>query len=416
MIGLIDCNNFFVSCERAFRPELNGRPVVVLSNNDGCVVARSEEAKQLGIPMGIPYFKIASLVRHERVVVLSSNIELYGDLSHRIMALIAQSVPDLEVYSIDECFVQMPPLPKAEEMARTLRKRILKGIGVPVSIGIANNKTLAKIASRIAKKQPGLGGVKPLVDASEREAVLKQFPVGDVWGIGRRYAKRLVTGGVLTAYDFSQLNSKWVLKNMTIRGEQTRLELLGQRIIPFERSHPRSSIARSRSLSVPVDNFERLLSLLIHFADLCTTQLRKQHLAAMRCAAFISPSRFDLRFKDEARMAEVLLDNPSNALNVIAPQLRTLLASIFNEGVPYKRCGVVCSDLVPEGTQINLFYNEDDRDAEKLSQTIDSIRSRFGRDVIVPASSLQEDLQNVTNARHRTPRYTTRWNELLRVK
>lgn len=417
MIGLIDCNNFFVSCERVFHPELNNRPVVVLSNNDGCVIARSEEAKQLGIPMGIPLFKASPIIKAHNVIVRSSNYELYGDLSLRIMTLIAEHFPEQEIYSIDECFVMMPKLPWAEEEARALRKRILKGIGIPVSIGIAHTKTLAKIASKEAKKHIELGGVKVLTDETECKAILQQVPIGDVWGIGRRHTARLMVKGILNAYDFTQLRSEWVLKNMTIQGEQTRLELLGQRVIPLKRERPRASISHSRSLAIPLSEFDPLFSLIIHFADLCTTELRKQGLSATRCSLFIAPSRFDERYKGEARMIEIQFDNPTNSLSIIAPLLRSALTSIFKEGIPYKQCGIVYTHLVPEGTNTNLFVSHEvEQAANRLSKTIDTLRNQFGKNALMPASAVTNTLEKVTNHKNVSPRYSTRWDEILTVK
>ena len=246
MYALIDCNNFYASCERLFNPTLNNRPVVVLSNNDGCVIARSNEAKQLGIPMGAPAFEYRYLFERHRVAVFSANFPLYGDISQRVMNILATYSPNQEIYSIDECFLDLSGIEPLREQGLEMRARVNRWVGIPISVGIAPTKTLAKAANRIAKKFPNQSEGVHVINTEElRVKALKWLPVDDVWGIGRRYAKKLHAAGIHTAYDFTQLPESWVLKNMTIVGLRLQKELRG--IPAIEMENPRSGIHRDHA-------------------------------------------------------------------------------------------------------------------------------------------------------------------------
>ncbi len=416
MIGLIDCNNYFVSCERLFDPSLEKRPVLVLSNTDGCVVARSNEAKALGIPMGIPVFKIKELIKKEKIAVRSSNIELYGDLSRRVMAIIRKSFPKQEVYSIDECFVEIDSPQSALEEAQILRQTIYKGVGIPVSIGIATTKTLAKLASHFAKRYAGYQGVAYIDKEEKRIKALQVSPLSEIWGIGRKQRSKLEDKGILTAYDLTKLRGEWVKKNFSITMERTRLELLGKPQIPLESYIPPKSITRSRSFSHPITDKTLLFRTLIAFADLCTTQLRKQSLEASKVALFISPSRFNEDFLGYGRLSEASILSPSANLPSFIPLLEKLFEASYIEGVPYKRGGVIFSSITPLQGHIGLFETAQGRRDASFDSTLDLLRLRFGKGILVNAASEPEAaMATISRSESRSPRYTTNWNELMTV-
>lgn len=415
MVGLIDCNNYYASCERVFDPSLAKRPIIILSNNDGCVVARSNEAKALGIPMGIPYFKIKELVKQESVVVRSANFELYGDISHRVMALIRKSFPKQEIYSIDECFIQIDYPKEIEQEAQKLRKAILKGLGIPVSIGIAPNKTLAKLAASFAKRHRGYQGVAIIGTAQQREKALKATAIGDIWGIGRRTEKKLTEKGILSAFDFSQLQAEWVRKNFSITTERIHQELCGSVAIPFETYAPPKSIMRSRSFAEAIAEPTLLLRTLVSFADTCTMQLRKQHLEACKVSLFIAPSRFNETYTGKNRLAEAALDCPTASLSTIASVIKKLFLACFEEGVPYKQGGVILHHLLPARSRTTLFETEQNLRDARFDKTIDRLRLRYGRGIISNAASAPDALEYLTNKKARSPRFTTRLNEILTI-
>ena len=261
MIGLCDCNNFFASCERVFRPDLEGKPVVVLSNNDGCIIARSNEAKALGIKMATPLFQAKDVIEQNNVAVFSSNYQLYGDMSNRVISILKETVPAIEVYSIDEAFLNLEglPLEELQQKGRNLSARIKKDTGIPVSIGIAPTKTLAKIASKLCKQYPKLRGCCLMYRPQDIEKVLRRFPVGDVWGIGRKYRRKLQLMGVSTAWDFCSLPRAEVSRMMSVTGVKTWLELHGEPCIGFDEvPQDRQTICVSRSFAHDITDLSRL--------------------------------------------------------------------------------------------------------------------------------------------------------------
>lgn len=415
MIGLVDCNNYFVSCERLFDPSLKGRPVVVLSNNDGCVVARSNEAKALGIPMGIPVFKIRELIQKENVAVRSSNIELYGDLSRRVMAVIRQHFPRQEVYSIDECFIAIDSSCTIREEALLLREKILKGLGIPVSIGIAPSKTLAKLASHFAKRHMGYQGVAIIDSDRKRIKALKASPLSEVWGIGRNHQAKLEAKGIRTAYDFTLQRGSWVRNNFSISVERTRQELLGVSMIPLERYTPPKSITRSRSFASPITDKSQLFRILVSFADLCTTSLRKQSLEALKVSLFISPSRFDREYAGYGRLCEASLLAPSAHLPAFIPTLEKLFDASFIENVPYKRGGVMFSVLSLKQHHLSLFETYQEKRNESFDSTLDKLRLRYGKEILINAAADPNSVNSISRSEMRSPRYTTRWEDLMSI-
>jgi len=289
IIALLDCNNFYASCERVFNPALNGKPIVILSNNDGCIIARSNEAKVLGIPMGEPYFKAKHIIENNNVKVFSSNYTLYGDMSARVMATLAEFVKDIEIYSIDEAFIDLTNYPEPEKLAKTIRQAVGQWTGIPVSIGIGQTKTLAKAANLVAKKYKHYNGVFRIDSEERRQKVLKSMPVGNVWGIGRQTNKKLASCNINSAYDLSIQPDNWIKSNLTICGLRTAHELRGNSCITFEETpEPRKSIVVSRSFGGTVFELQAIKEALSNFAERAAVKLRGDGLLAKRAQVFLT--------------------------------------------------------------------------------------------------------------------------------
>ncbi len=291
MFGLLDCNNFYASCERVFRPDLNGKPVVVLSNNDGCVIARSNEAKAVGVPMGAPAFQYHELFKQHNVAVFSANFALYGDMSMRVMKILASYCPKIEIYSIDEAFVDLNDFPESnlQEFGQMLVKKIYKSTGIPVSIGFAPTKTLSKVANRIAKKYPKETLSSHVINSEVlRVKALKWLAVEDVWGIGRQHSKRLQTINVKTAYDFTQLSEIYFKRHMSIVEERLKQELMGIPSIQMEKPRAKKSIATTRTFERNYTSFEQLKERIVTFAISCAEKLRKQKSCSLSLMVFVN--------------------------------------------------------------------------------------------------------------------------------
>lgn len=286
MIGLIDCNNFFASCERVFNPALNGRPIVVLSNNDGCVIARSEEVKKLGVKMDVPFYQIKELIKRENIAVFSSNYTLYGDLSRRVMSILAEQVPEIDVYSIDEAFLDLAGINNLSEFGQRLVRTTARSSGIPVSLGVAPTRTLAKLANSFAKRYPAYNRVCIIDSDEKRIKALQKTPVGYIWGIGRRTTKTLEYYGIKTAYDLAQKSRSWVRNKMTVIGERTWLELHGEPCITSESVVEKQQICTSRSFGTMVTDFDSLRESVANFAASSTSKLRKQKCLAQGIIVF----------------------------------------------------------------------------------------------------------------------------------
>lgn len=324
----MDCNNFYVSCERVFNPSLNGKPVVVLSNNDGCVIARSNEAKAFGIPMGAPTYQIRELVEKHEVAVFSSNYTLYGDMSARVMSILSSLAPEIEVYSIDEAFVNLDGITDYQSLGRIIVNKVYKDTGIPVSLGIAPTRTLAKMANKFAKKFPAYQRVCCIDTEEKREKALRLFTIGDVWGIGRRQAAKLEKEGVKTAYDFTQLPNSWVRKYMTVVGERTWKELRGIPCIT-ENITLRKQICTSRSFGQMIENIEQMDEAVSTFASTCAKKLREQKGYAVSLLVFIQTNRFREDLSQYWKSVSVNLPVPTDdTLEIVHYALAGLRVSI----------------------------------------------------------------------------------------
>lgn len=420
IFALVDCNNFYVSCERLFRPELQERPVVVLSNNDGCVISRSQEAKAMGVPMAAPAFKYKNFFLHNNVEVFSSNYALYGDLSQRVTAALASINPNLEIYSIDESFLEFPPcmLRELPEIGREIKEKILKWTGIPVSVGFGATKTLAKIASNFAKKYPQTKGTFSLCQRADMDRLLNKVPVANVWGIGRRHGKRLISRGVRTAGDFKDLPNLWIKKNMSITGLHTALELRGTPCFELDNApQPKKTVSSSRSFGRPVSTLPELEESVAAYVARAGEKLREQDSLAGGVMVYLTTNRHnDLpQYSNSAtRMFSVATDYTPELIRNGLQCIR----SIYKEGFMFKKTGIVLLDLCGKyNRQCNLLEldNKDDSaKKEKIMKLLDSANTRFGRRTLSYASEGLAQPWKM-NRNHKSPAYTTCWDELPKV-
>ena len=415
MFALADCNNFFASCERVFRPELNGKPVVVLSNNDGCAVARSNEAKALGIKMGDPLFKIRDIVERGHVAVFSSNFALYGDMSRRVQEVLAGFAPSVEQYSIDEAFLDLRgmDIEDPDAYAKEISRQCKRLTSIPVSVGIAPTKTLAKIASKLCKQYPKLQGGCYMHKPQDIEKVLRKYPVGDVWGIGRRSAAKLAGMGVQTAWQYVSLPETSVRKLFALPGWKTWKELQGIPCIEFEDMvEPKQSICVSRSFAHEITDCELLCEQVANFAADAARTLRSQGSLALELAAFA----FTNRFKDSAPQTfgshvAVFPDGTSEHREIVSAAVASTRA-LYRKGFAYKKAGVVITKLIQRDDATgSLFADEAAAESEKrLSESIDRISRSYGKGAV--RFGVQGDGRIRSSREHQSPHYTTLWSDI----
>ncbi len=417
--ALVDCNNFFVSCERVFRPDLEGRPVVVLSSNDGCAVARSNEAKALGIPMGAPAFKYRDVFERHGVVQFSANFELYADMSRRITQLLTEFSPRTEVYSIDESFLDLSSLADSNYglQMQMLRRRIWHQIGIPVSIGIAPTKTLAKLASERAKKDPRLDGVLDVTNLRKEQLseIRSEFPVQDVWGVGWRTAPRLRALGIGTAEDLAMLLPRQARQLLGgIKGEQTVRELQGEVCIGMQKLHvlPKS-IARTRTFGEDTGQLHVLESAIASFTAQATYRLRASGQRTRRAGVFLMTNRHKPNFKTWNH--EIFFRVPTNDTGYILSSLINVVSDMYNPAFLYHRAGIWLRDFAADGLVqtdlLGLFCADRDERSSERMRTVDALNSRFGRRTLRFAT---EDLAKGWQPRRqlRSPHYTSEWSDL----
>ena len=380
MYALVDCNNFFVSCERVFRPQLEGKAVVVLSNNDGCVVARSNESKAMGIKMGTPFFKVRNLVDEGRLTVCSSNYALYGDLSSRVMSILADTVPKIEIYSIDEAFMHLDGIDPGQvpQLCRNLVQKIRKWVGVPVSIGVAPTKTLAKVASHFAKTYKGYKGVCIIDDDTKRLKALELTPVEDVWGIGRRLAPMLHEKGVRTAWDYVQRPREWVAMNFNVNAVRTWEELRGCRCLDEDRHERKQSICTSRSFADMIEDQQELMLRISDFAAMCAHKLREEGSVAGEVTTFMYTNRFREDLAQYFPSAMIRLDVPASSTQEIVSAALKAFRAIYRAGYKYKKAGVIVSGITSSDAIQGSIFDFDDEARQKhdrISKVIDNVNA-----------------------------------------
>ena len=414
MIGVVDCNNFFVSCERVFAPKLIGRPAVVLSSNDGCVVARSNEAKAMGIAMGIPFFKVKGLVESGQLCALSSNYALYGDMSRRVMSVIRRHVPEMEQYSIDECFIVLPEIEDYQAFGSRLSQIVEQWTGIPVSVGLAPTKTLAKLASRFAKKHKGYRGCCLIDTQEKRRKALELTNLRDVWGIGRKSAAKLEQMGLHTAWQFARSGQKQIRKLMGIAGEETWRELNGESVLGLTIPTPRKSIQSTRSFNRPLLTTRELHTALADFCAQVAEKLRKENACARTVGIFFATDRFNPNVPFIQRTAIHSFDVATADPREFSAATRRLLEGIYTDGIPTKRAGVWVDGIEHAAIQRGLFDRVDRERQKRLLQTIDSVKLKMGRDSLRLAS--QEHVESIVSSELRSPSYSTKLSDILRVK
>lgn len=419
MYALCDANNFFCSCERVFDSSLEGKPIIVLSNNDGCAIARSNEAKALGIKMGANFFEIENLVRRYNVLVFSTNFVLYADMSMRMKGLVSSFCPEVENYSIDELFLNFSGFDNVDlrkhclEMVRTVKQ----GVGLPVSVGVAATKTLAKVANKFAKKYPGYESVCIIDTDEKRVKALQGTEIGDVWGIGRRHTKRLQEKGIRTAYDFTQLPGEWVRKHMTITGERTWCELLGEPCIKMETIEPdKQTIMVSRSFGKMIDDYEILKEAVANYACMTAAKLRKQKSCAKSLLVFIDTNPFREDLPQHSQHVIVNMPVATNSSIEIVNYVSEGLEKIFRSGFRYKKAGVMLMDICgQDAIQGNIWDNIDRDKHKRLMEVLDHTNDKYGRNTLKLA--VQGDGQQWKIKQERlTPCYTTRMSDFPKTK
>ena len=431
MYALVDCNNFYVSCERVFQPRLEGRPVVILSNNDGCLISRSAEAKALGLRMGEPYFQVKPLLEQHNVAVFSSNYALYGDMSRRVMWYLSQVAPAVEIYSIDEAFLDLHGLERfvvssLDTFARTIRTNVLARTGIPTCVGMAPTKTLAKLANRLAKKNPDLGGVCSLDSAERRRWALEQVAVEDIWGIGRQYAQKLCAAGITTAAGLAGCSEAFARRHLGgVVGARLVRELQGfpcQGLAPSEDgSLSRRSLCVSRTFGRPLTDFADITGAVSAFACRAAEKLRRQGDAAHLLTVFLSKSRYGLEAPPYSASAVLTLPMATNDTMELVRHARAALKRLWQPGQRYTKAGVILDGLEPAGqTQLALFEAAPVSEKRaRLMAELDALNRRFGKGtvqlaaLVLPPGRQQAPWQG--QAQWRTPQYTTRLEDLLMV-
>ena len=418
VVALVDCNSFYVSCEAIFKPHLKNKPVVVLSNNDGCVIARSSLAKKVGIKMGVPFFEVKKIVKQHNVKVFSSNYTLYANISSRVMGVLNNYCDELEVYSVDEAFLIFNKHSERSffERARQIKKTVKEWIGIPVSIGIAENKTLSKIANHLAKKDELGTQIVELLDRRQIEIALKVLEVGDIWGIGNRISKFLQSNSIQTAYDLYSSDPRWIRQHLGVVGERTYRELHGEMCFPIVESPEAKKQCRvSRSFESYVENFKELEQRVVSYATRASEKIRSDQLQAKKITVFIRSNKFNQKNQPYYGDKTYSFISPTNDLFEIVKMAVKALGYIYKSGIKYKKAGVLLSDLSSEGTyNRDLFFQRSEKDILKkikVNRVFDRLNSRYGSGTICVAKENYEKFY-LTRRKNLSPAYTSSFYEL----
>lgn len=419
LFGLADCNNFYCSCERVFQPDLRDKPVVVLSNNDGCIIARSNEAKALGLKMGEPFYKVRDILDNNSVAIFSSNYNLYGDMSRRVMSLLSRYTPNLEIYSIDEAFLDLSGMGTSDQLlpySRDMVRTVTKGTGIPISLGIAPTRTLAKMASKFAKKYKGYQSVCLMDTDEKRETALKLFDISDVWGIGPRHTATLSYYGIRTAWDFTQKSESWVRKLFSVTGVRTWKELRGISCISVDELPHKKSICTSRSFADQgLCNLSDLEEAITNFAAQCIRKLRVQHTACGTVTLFACTSLFRSDLPSDVIHSTVHLPVPTNDhQELVSLTAKLLRAQWKGDGLyHYKNAGVIVSDICRDNAiQTNLFDVVDREKQAALSKAVDAINRKHGQNTLRMAVQGFDKSWHLKNE-HLSHQYTTNLDDII---
>jgi len=422
MYALVDCNNFYASCERVFQPQYNGKPVVILSNNDGCVISRSNEAKEVGIPMGAPEFKIRELIKEKNIKVFSSNYPLYGDLSNRVMKTLEAFTPNLEIYSIDEAFLNFDGMSISDyhDYGIQMKKRVQKWVGIPVCVGFAPTKALSKVANRIAKKfQDRTQGIYVIDTEEKRVKAIKWTKIEDVWGIGRRLTKKMMAHNILTAYDFTKpQHEAWIRKEMGVIGMRLKYELEGKSVLDLEPiREQKKSIATTRSFPKQISEFDDLRERIATFSAICAEKLRKQKSCCQTIIVMLVIDKHKYESQKYYFNKAVTLPYSTNSTLTISNAAISMLKDLYkgNEGIKFKKAGVIVTELIDEDKkQLQLFEEENPKHLA-IMKAMDFLNAKIG-DRKVKLGTQNLNLTWNMKQNHLSPRFTTRFNEILEIK
>ena len=416
IFSLIDCNSFYVACERVFNPKLLKKPVIVLSNNDGCIIARSDEAKRLGIKMGEPYFQAKNIIEKNKVHVFSSNYSLYADISQRVMEVLSKFSPEIEIYSIDEAFLKFNGFAESslESYCCSIRDTIRQWIGIPVSIGVGATKTLAKVANKIAKNDAGNKGVCVLLEKGNIELELKYLDVADVWGIGKNISDFLKKNGIFYAFDFIKKDRRWIRQHMGVVGERIAMELKGLSCLELEMiPQLKRNCCVSRSFGYPIETIDDLKESIASYATRAAEKLREDNLATSIMSIFLLTNHFNKKDPQYSNSAKVQFDYPTNNTILIVKKAIQAMEKIYRKGYKYKKAGVIMLNLSPV-SNIRGLLELDKEKSDALMQSFDLINARYGCSTIHTAAEGIEKIWSATRKKT-SPCYTTRFNELLKV-
>jgi DNA polymerase V len=422
MYALVDCNNFYASCERVFQPQFVGKPVAILSNNDGCVISRSDEAKAAGVPMGAPIFKIRDLVKEKKIQVFSSNYALYGDLSNRVMAILNQFTPNVEIYSIDEAFLNFDGLNISdyEDYGLQMKTRVQKWVGIPVCIGFAETKALSKVANKIAKKfQNRTKGVYVIDSEEKRIKALKWTKIEDVWGIGYRTTKKAKLKNINTAFDFIQpQHESWIKKEMGVIGLRLKCELEGKSVLNLEPvADQKKSIAITRSFPKQIADFDLLRERVTTFAAVCAEKLRKQNTCCHTIIVLLVIDRHSIKASKYYFNMAVTLPYATNSTLTISNTAIAILKKLHqgNENIKFKKAGVIVTELIDENKKQLQLFEEENPKHQALMKVMDQLNKKIG-DKKVKLATQNLSLTWNMNQNHLSPRYTTNFNQILEIK
>ena len=417
MYGLVDCNNFYASCQRVFEPHLIGKPVVVLSNNDGCVIARSNEAKTLGIPMGAPAFEFKKLFEENNVFVYSSNYALYGDMSSRVMNLLTTFTPDIEIYSIDEAFLKFEGFKYIDlyEYGLQIKRTVTKGTGIPISVGFAPTKSLSKVANKIAKKYPERTKGVYVIDTDEKRIkALKWTKIEDVWGIGRKHAKRLKIKNVHNAFQFTQLHDDWVRKEMAVVGLRLKHELEGKPTLGLESPKSKKMIATTRSFEKMYTSYDELAERISTFTSSSAEKLRRQNSHCNMIMVFVQTNYFRKDLPQYSRNIIIKTDYPTNSTIDLSKYAKIGLKAIYKEGYNYKKAGVIVMGLTPNNETQLSFFDTSNPKHQPLMSTIDKLNLSYGVNK-VKFGNQSLGRQWKMKQEKLSPRYTTSIKEVINI-
>ncbi len=412
MFALVDCNNFYVSCERVFDPMLRNKPVVVLSSNDGCIVARSNEVKEMGVPMGVPYFQYKKQLRDADVKVFSSNYQLYGDMSRRVMQILRQFIPEMEVYSIDEAFLLMGSYNEPMQLLTNIRSSIMQWVGIPVSIGMASTKTLAKIAGRIAKKEEQ--GIYVLSDDEQIDDCLAETEIENIWGISSRLGRRLRNHGIHTARQLCSSDGHFIQETFSLAVQRMRMELCGTSCINLNQVSGRKNIMASRSFGRSVRDIADLQAAIANHVATACTKLRAQKSRASAISVYLWGKMAPI---DERERSEMIrgFSVPSSDTGYITGYAQECLRELYKTGYTYRKTGIVLLGLMPTGFEQQTLFERTDYNRQDITmQAIDSLNKQYGNNTVFTAA---QGIDREWNARSDmcSKRYTTRWDELMEV-